>query len=179
MKTDQGWVIEFQHSYIKPEERQSRDAFYEKLVWVVDATRRKRDAKQFSEALSTGTQLSAEPMLVEVRSDECALLREWTASRAPVFFDFGIEQPLTWCVAGHPDGRAYVGPVSHANFIKLHRDGAVQPAGDFDELVKNVHELVAMYESYRKAQAWKGGSLQPFDAFGRHSARRGRDRRRL
>lgn len=86
MKTDQGWVIEFQHSYIKPEERQSRDAFYEKLVWVVDATRRKRDAKQFSEALSTGTRLSAEPTLVKVRSDECALLREWTASRVPVFF---------------------------------------------------------------------------------------------
>ena len=36
VKTDQGWVIEFQHSLIKPEERRSRDAFYSKLVWLVD-----------------------------------------------------------------------------------------------------------------------------------------------
>ena len=40
VKTNQGWVIEFQHSYIKPEERRSRDDFYQKLVWVVDGTRR-------------------------------------------------------------------------------------------------------------------------------------------
>lgn len=33
VKTDTGWVIEFQHSYIKPEERRSRDAFYKKIVW--------------------------------------------------------------------------------------------------------------------------------------------------
>src|SRR6266705_700580 len=47
VKTDREWVIEFQHSHIKPEERRLRDLFYKRLIWVVDGTRRKRDAMQF------------------------------------------------------------------------------------------------------------------------------------
>lgn len=35
VRTDHEWVIEFQHSHIKPEERRSRDIFYRKLVWVI------------------------------------------------------------------------------------------------------------------------------------------------
>jgi hypothetical protein len=35
--------------------RRSRDAFYRQLVWVVDGTRRKRDAAQFARAWSDGT----------------------------------------------------------------------------------------------------------------------------
>src|SRR6516225_529401 len=38
VKTDRGWVIEFQRSYLKPEERHSRNTFYRKLIWVVDGT---------------------------------------------------------------------------------------------------------------------------------------------
>lgn len=37
VKTDSGWVLEFQHSNINPKERLSRNSFYPKLVWVVDA----------------------------------------------------------------------------------------------------------------------------------------------
>ena len=48
VKTPDGWVIEFQHSFIAPEERRSRNAFYGKLVWVVDATRRIRDKTQLA-----------------------------------------------------------------------------------------------------------------------------------
>jgi competence CoiA-like predicted nuclease len=46
VKTAHGWALEFQHSFIKPEERRSREAFYAKLMWVVDGTRRKRDKAQ-------------------------------------------------------------------------------------------------------------------------------------
>jgi competence protein CoiA len=35
VKTQNGWVIEFQHSFLKAEERRSRDGFYPKLIWVV------------------------------------------------------------------------------------------------------------------------------------------------
>src|SRR5262245_61579053 len=55
IETEHGWVIELQHSPISPEERRSRDAFYRQLVWVVDGTRRKRDAGQFARAWSDGT----------------------------------------------------------------------------------------------------------------------------
>jgi len=47
VKTKNGWVLEFQHSYIKPEERNYRNAFYSKLVWIIDGLRRKTDRIQF------------------------------------------------------------------------------------------------------------------------------------
>ena len=34
VKTDQDCVIEFQHTYIKPDERRSREEFYKNIVWV-------------------------------------------------------------------------------------------------------------------------------------------------
>ena len=34
--TGEGWVIEFQHSYLRPEERRSRDAFYPKLIGLAE-----------------------------------------------------------------------------------------------------------------------------------------------
>ncbi|HVY53955.1 MAG TPA: hypothetical protein VHA13_05490, partial [Gammaproteobacteria bacterium] len=43
VKTIKNWVIEFQHSHLNSEERQARNDFYEKLVWVIDGTRRKKD----------------------------------------------------------------------------------------------------------------------------------------
>lgn len=51
VKTETDWIIEFQHSRIEPEERKSRNAFYKKLVWVVDGTRRKTDIKQFGKSV--------------------------------------------------------------------------------------------------------------------------------
>ena len=43
VKTQTGYVLEFQHSYLDPEERRSRNVFYSKLVWIVDGTRRETD----------------------------------------------------------------------------------------------------------------------------------------
>lgn len=54
VKTDGGWVIEFQYSYLRPDERRSRNAFYGKLVWVVNGVRRKRDQVQFVNAWNEG-----------------------------------------------------------------------------------------------------------------------------
>jgi len=158
VKTERGWAIEFQHSRIESEERSSRNAFYPKLVWVVDGTRRKRDEKQFIEALNAGTQLHATFPIKQIRSDECALLREWVGSYAPIFFDFGSEQALSWLIAGRPDGRAYVGPISRASFVAMHRGGVTR---DFDELVKDFTGLVADYETYmQRAYLRSARSLQ-------------------
>src|SRR6218665_3696191 len=41
--TDYGFVVEFQHSHITPDERASREHFCKNMVWVVDGTRLKRD----------------------------------------------------------------------------------------------------------------------------------------
>jgi len=178
VKTERGWVIEFQHSYLKPEERRSRDAFYPKLVWVVHASRRERDGKQFLEALNNGVRIGGALPIVKVRSDDCALLREWAGSRAPIFLDFDNEQPLTWLIAGCAGGPAYVGPISRASFIEMHRSGVTQTGRDFDKLVKDFCGLVAQYEPYLQAQALQRSS-PPLLGFQRYLNRRARLRRRF
>src|SRR5581483_2362554 len=47
IRTSYGLVIEFQHSFLKPEERTSRESFYKNMLWVVDGTRNKRDYERF------------------------------------------------------------------------------------------------------------------------------------
>lgn len=51
VKTDFGWILEFQHSFLKVDERNSRNDFYENLIWIVDGLRRKRDLQQFERTI--------------------------------------------------------------------------------------------------------------------------------
>ncbi|MEO2055951.1 MAG: competence protein CoiA family protein, partial [Flavobacteriaceae bacterium] len=82
IKTPNGLVVEFQHSYIKPEEILARNNFYKNIIWIVDGKRRPTDEKKFEEAL-------------EWRGwDSSRLLKDWTIFPKPVFFDFG--KPLLW-----------------------------------------------------------------------------------
>lgn len=179
VKTDHGWIIEFQHSYIKPEERRSRDTFYPKLIWVVDGARRKRDRAQLLNAWKEGIPVGANSLVRRVFSDECVLLREWADSHAPIFFDFGEERVLWWLLSKSPDGQAYVAQFSRTNFVEIHRGGATQMARDFDELVKDLSKLVAHYESHLRAQALKRTPLQPLQGFQQYLARRDKLRGRF
>jgi hypothetical protein len=149
IKTDHGWVIELQHSYLKPEERRSRNAFYQKLVWVVDGTRRKTDGEQFRKALHGGMPLGS---TFRVRPDECSLLREWGDTSAPVLFDFGGGPSLWWLLAKGSSGFAYVAPFSRADFVEIHRNGATKMACDFNALVDDLGELVANYDKQLRAK---------------------------
>jgi hypothetical protein len=116
IKTEHGGVIEFQHSYLKAEERRAREAFYSRMVWVVDGLSRKTDRPRFFKALESGACVCQEPLTLSVFSDECALLRDWVESRVPVFFDFGEANkfrgtPVLWYLSPKsPDGRALVLP---------------------------------------------------------------------
>lgn len=162
VKTDQGWVIEFQHSHIKPEERRSRDTFYQKLVWVVDGARRKRDGAQFQKVLNKGARIGGN--IWRTFSGDCVLLREWADSNAPVFFDFGEEQALWWFLKETSDGLAYIARFPRYEFIEIHRDGSTQKVRDFDEFVKDIGESILRYESHRRAQIERieRGSIQSF-----------------
>lgn len=169
VKTERGWVIEFQRSNMRSEERRSRDVFYSKLIWVVDGTRRKRDEAQFVKALNEGASVGQTSHVRQVWSNECALLREWAVGHAPVFFDFGGEL-LWWLFAGRPDRPMYVWQVPRAAFIGIHRGLVAQT--DFDEIMKEVHRLVADYE----AQKLNRGSADPLLGFRQNMVGR---RRRL
>lgn len=91
IKTSQGYILEFQHSYLNSEERKKRTEFYGKVAWVVDGTRRLRDKKQFLEMMERTRSLCVNPDVKIVCAVEGALFSEWHDTQAPVFFDFGEE----------------------------------------------------------------------------------------
>lgn len=151
VKTDGGWVIEFQHSYLNPEERRSRDSFYPKLIWVVDGRRRKTDRAQFLKALNEGVALPPAGIWRRVLSERCVLLREWAGSGAAILLDFGGDL-LCWVCPQSTDGSACVAPYSRAEFIASHRGGA-ESARKFEKLVSDISKipkLVALYDSHRR-----------------------------
>lgn len=119
VKTQEGWVIEFQHSYIKPEERRSREEFYKKLIWVVDGTRRLKDKKRFFEILDNSSFNKNYPDLKST-FPEGALLRDWINSQAQVFFDFW-EEDLWWLLPDSDDFWAFILPMPRSKFIKLYQ----------------------------------------------------------
>ena len=153
VRTDHGWVIELQHSYIKPDERRSRDAFYRKLVWVIDAKRRKTDAAQFRNALEASASVGVRNSPIrQVHAEDCRLLREWAGSPALIFFDFGNGPTLWWLLARRPDEPMYVAPFSRAEFIAIHHGkGSEDGARDFDEFARTVNQLVAQYNARRRS----------------------------
>lgn len=141
VKTDRGWVIEFQRSYLNPEERRSRNAFYAKLVWVVDGTRRKRDSEQFRNALNGATPIGSNARLRIHFPDECALLREWSGSNAPVFIDFGPGPTLWWILAEMPNGSVDVGAFARADLIEVLREGDTPKAREFEGFVGSLRRV--------------------------------------
>jgi len=152
VKTDRDWVIEFQHGYLKPQERRYRDAFYRKVIWVVDGTRRKKDVAQLLSAWNEGAPVGANSLLRRAFSDNCTLLREW-AGNTPIFFDLGEPELLWWLLATSTKG-AYLTPYSRARFIESHRaGGAADAAREFDEFVNDIPKLVANWESQLRAQS--------------------------
>jgi hypothetical protein len=139
VKTDAGWVLEFQYSHIKPEERRARDAFYEKLVWVVNGKRRKRDEPQFADAYDRGRSIGP---LRRVPSDTGALFREWTGSKVHVFFDFGAH--FIWWLSPDSDGNwAYLLRMPREQFVGLHRAAGDGRSDGFDEFAHEFSQLVA------------------------------------
>ena len=172
VKTDRGWVIEFQYSYLKPEERRSRDNFYPKLIWVVNGTKRKKDRPQLIKAWNEGAPIGAGSPVRRIFSDGCLLLREWVGSNAPIIFDLGELEVLWWLFAKTSSGSAYVGPFPRAAFIESHRDGTTeQAARGFDEFVNNFPKQLAEYESLV--------SKRPLQSFQRYTLPRSRRHGRL
>jgi len=176
VKTDRGWVIEFQYSFLKPEERRSRDAFYPKLIWVVNGTRRKRDRAQLLNAWNHGGRVAVNSPVRKVFSFDCALLKEWAGSHAPVFFDLGEPDVLWWLIKS-TDGSAYVHRFSRAEFIGWHLSRAAHPLDEFVSVT--LPRLIADYEADIRAQALQPASPQTLERLRQHFARRGRHRGRF
>lgn len=95
IRTDKGFVIEFQHSSIKPEEKEAREAFYKNMVWVVDAS---KYYEKFKQALTLDflqhCNISKNYFYIEeniyFNKKINFLPKIWLESSVPVVFDFGI-----------------------------------------------------------------------------------------
>lgn len=139
VKTQTGWVLEFQHSFLNPEERRSRNAFYSKLVWVVNGARLKTDKPRFETAINEGALVINNPPIQIVRvffPDECRLLKEWHDSNALIFFDFQetkdpTQSQLWFLFPKIVANEAYLWPFPRQWFIETHNQNK------FDELYEN------------------------------------------
>lgn len=136
VKTDEQWALEFQHSYLQPEERRSRNAFYSKIVWIVDGMRRTTDIAQFQKVIHSGSAINYHGVpIIRINSPEDSrLLKEWGNSNVPVFFDFQESNDLKtsrlwFYLPTNSNSLAYFMPYSILNFIELHNNRG------FDELV--------------------------------------------
>jgi hypothetical protein len=87
IKTSHGLVVEFQHSHIDPSERTKREAFYRKMVWVVDGTRLKRDYPRFLKAKDNFRLTNKKGYFIVDFPDEC-FPSAWLNSSVPIIFDF-------------------------------------------------------------------------------------------
>jgi len=168
VKTESGLVIEFQNSHMHRDERQARENFYRNLVWVVNGPRRKRDKAQFFASIDAAIVVKDEPRLVSVRWKEGALLRDWGASRVPVYFDF--DMPTLWRLnPGGPNGTAYLSAVPKTFFLQAHRNGS-----PFEEMCTKAVERVAARRLIQQAPL-----PRLLIGFERYWARRQRRRRRF
>lgn len=94
VKTAGGMVVEFQHSHIDPKERQSREDFYKKMVWVVDGTRLSSNLSNFEKARKEFRNFKANRILRTVENYEKVFPKDWLESKVPVFIDFLGMNPL-------------------------------------------------------------------------------------
>lgn len=170
VKTRHDWIIEFQHSYIRPDERRSRETFYPKLVWVVDGLRRKTDVAGFQRALKEGTQIVKNFPALRVPLNKGALLRDWAGSRAHVLFDFGGQQEIWWLSPNACEDWAYVIRISRTEFIATHRHG-VQGLHDFDSFGEGLVGVESDYKAYCRAEVSKWGQ-RDFARIGRSAPQR-------
>lgn len=87
VRTSHGLTIEFQHSFINPEERISRENFYKNMVWVVDGTRLTRDYPRFLKGKENFRKTNLKNHFLIDFPNEC-FPSAWIESSVPVIFDF-------------------------------------------------------------------------------------------
>ena len=92
VRSEHGLVVEFQHSFINAAERNSREAFYKKMIWVVDGTRLKRDFERFYKSMQDFRTTQTKGVYW-VNDPEESFPNNWLNSKVPVIFDFkGTEE---------------------------------------------------------------------------------------
>ncbi len=168
VKTDQGFVLEFQHSHLVPQERVIREAFYQNMVWVVDGTRLKKDYPRFLEGRKHFRSTALKGFFL-VHFPEEYFPAAWIESSVEVLFDFqgtlstdpqDWTRNLLWCLLpGRARGCAVVSAISRQDFVtaalrqsRLFRDPAHEFVNAFDKLLTDQEKIE---EQRSQRQEWK------------------------
>jgi len=131
VRTEDGFVIEFQYSHINPEEIESRESFYRRMVWVLSGTRRKTDYKRFFKGTEDFITTSQRGVYFVPFPDEC-FPASWINRSVPVFFDFEdaidanpwITKNAVWgLLPGRQQGKAIALILSKEDFVKYAVEG--------------------------------------------------------
>lgn len=134
VRTENGLVIEFQHSHLPAPEMAAREAFHQNMVWVVDGTRLSRDRSRFLKARSSFRPTLMKSLFVVFWPKE-GFPSTWLDCAAPVFFDFeGFgtanetsekDRDILWCLLPwRAEGCAVVAAVSRGMFLDAARKRA-------------------------------------------------------
>lgn len=149
VKTTQNYFLEFQHSFLKKDEREARNNFYgEQLVWVVDGSTRKNDWLKMERVLNNSLKIFQDISLfrLPIMANEVSLFNDWCDCNVPVFFDFGVDRPLYCLLPKSSKGHYYVLPFTRQNFITLHNGGLLGEKS-FAELVLFLIMRVFIFEN--------------------------------
>jgi len=149
VRNNHGLVIEFQYSHLDPQERAIRERFYQNMVWVVDATRLKRDYPRFLKGKSDLRPANIRGFFLLSFPEEL-FPAEWLQSSVPVFFDFRGVAPtesldttreLLWCLLpGRAERSAVVYALSRKDFVEI--------ASNEPNLLQNTHVIVSNVAQY-------------------------------
>lgn len=134
VKTNDGIIIEFQHSPIKPEERKSRNDFYKNIIWVVDGKRLIKDETNFAKAYNSGISIGN---VKKTNTNDSTLLKDWSNTRVPVFLDFG--HPILWLLIPIISNEAtvFIFPINKNEFLEIFNDLNQQKKKVFWSLLNN------------------------------------------
>jgi competence protein CoiA len=155
IKTEHDLVIEVQHSAISDAEMNAREAHYQQMVWVVDATRLKRDLPRFIKGASAHLRRIGKGYFITRVPEECFPTR-WLSRSVPVIFDLEAlggfldgkpaENSRLWCLLpGRVHGYAVAAAVSRQQFAEVARQRAmIFPS---EEIMKALREVMSVPRS--------------------------------
>ena len=131
VKTEHGLVIEFQHSSIAKEEMQCREAFYKRLIWIVDGQPEHDSTNAYYFRMGLEKLISADPKAYRVRwYGQGRLLHKWAEPKTDVYLDFGrtriTTQDFLWRLMAFDQGKkeGIVVPIAREELIENCRNSA-------------------------------------------------------
>ena len=136
VQTPTGFVLEFQHSHIKDEEKTARENFYKNMVWVVDGLNWKKIESFFENKFKTLSDGEPEKFRIDQYDYETNFSLIWADATVPIIYDFhnalASEYTQKWreylylCFPYRSRIGYYVVPIKRQNFIKIAREDRLQ-----------------------------------------------------